>query len=210
MRLIDTDASATTMVVYELLRAMKAAITPEIASSLLTGIITDTGSFKYQNTTPKALQISSHLVDSGADIVKINEEVFENRSMASMKLLGIGLTNLRSIRDGEIIWSTLSLEDFNKAGASDEQSEGIIAHMRSIRGAKMVALLREIKENRVRVSLRAREPYSVSEIAQRFEGGGHRLAAGCSLQASLVESERIILEAIEQWMDSLTSTKTPV
>jgi len=202
VRLVDTSASATAEVAYRLLRAMRHPLTPDIATCLMTGIVTDTFSFKFPNTTPRTLRIASHLQAAGADISAINEQVFETRSFSSVKLLGLALATLQRTPDGSIAWGAISRKMFEEAGATDEETEGIVNFVRSIRGVRVAMLLRETPHHKVRVSLRSRGTINVAEIASRFGGGGHENAAGCTLEMSLSEAERTLVQEVQRWMGS--------
>lgn len=201
VRLIDTTAAATAEVTYRLLRAMNCPLTPEIATCLLTGIVTDTFSFKFPNTTPRTLRIASRLQAAGADISAINERVFETRSFSSVKLLGLALSTLQRTEDGAIAWAAISRRMFKEAGATDEETEGIVNFVRSIRGVRVAMLLRETPNQKVRVSLRSRGAINVAQIASQFGGGGHENAAGCTLEMSLEEAAQTLVREVLRWME---------
>lgn len=209
VRLIDTHAAATAVLIHRLLHHMKVTMTAEIATCLLTGIVTDTGSFKYPNTDPHALRIAAKLVEAGGQLAQIAEKVYESRSFESIALLGLAIRKLKSVNEGRLLWSSISLADFRQLGAGDEHSEGIVNYLRSAKTAEVTILFREIDRNRVRVSLRSREPWSVAEIAQQFGGGGHHRAAGCSFATSLENAETTLLKAVESWMGSSISSNRP-
>lgn len=206
LRLVDTQAAATAEIVYRLLRSMKHPISPEVATCLLTGIVTDTFSFKFPNTTPSSLRIAAQLNKSGADISDINEHVFEARTFSAVKLLGLALSTLQSTPDGKIAWVAISPDLFEKSGATDEETEGIVNYVRSIHGVEVAFLMREMHEKRVRVSLRSRGGVDVAAIARTFDGGGHENAAGCTLEMSLKNAEKTLLAEVQKWMVSSTST----
>ncbi len=200
LRLVDTRAAATAELAYKLIRALKVPLTPEIATCLMTGIVTDTFSFKFPNTTPQTLRIASVLQAHGANLSAINEEVFETRSFASVKLLGFALSTIQRTPDGRIAWVSVSRKAFEEAGAKEDETEGIVNFARSVRGVEVAMFLRETPNNKVRVSLRSRGKVNVAEIANRFGGGGHENAAGCTLETSLAEAEQLLLEEVRKWM----------
>lgn len=200
IRLVDTACAATTEVAYRLLRAMHHPITPDIATCLLTGIVTDTFSFKFPNTTPRTLRIASQLQSAGADISAINEQVFETRSFSAVKLLGLALSTLQRTEDGQIAWVTISQQMFAEANANEEETEGIVNFVRSIRGVRVAMLLRETPQQKVRVSLRSRDSVNVAQIASQFGGGGHENAAGCTLDLGLHESAQTLVREVRKWM----------
>lgn len=206
VRLVDESAAATAEIAYRLLRALRVPFTPEIATCLLTGIVTDTFSFKFPNTTPRTLRIAAHLQSCGADISEINEQVFETRSFSAVKLLGLALATLKRTEDGRIAWAVIPRSAFEEAGASEEETEGIVNFVRSIHGVQVAMLLRESPNRKIRVSLRSRGAINVAAIAQRFGGGGHENAAGCTLEMSMSEAEQTLLHEVQKWMACSTST----
>ncbi|MCS7065346.1 MAG: bifunctional oligoribonuclease/PAP phosphatase NrnA, partial [Fimbriimonadales bacterium] len=206
VRLVDTCAAATAEIAYRLLRALRVPFTPEIATCLLTGIVTDTFSFKFPNTTPHTLRIAAHLQRCGANISEINEQVFETRSFSAVKLLGLALATLKRTPDGQIAWAVIPRSAFEEAGASEEETEGIVNFVRSIHGVQVAMLLREAPNRKIRVSLRSRGAVNVALIAQHFGGGGHENAAGCTLEMSMSEAEQVLLQEVQKWMACSTST----
>ena len=203
--LVDTSAAATAEVVYRLLRFMRHPITPETATCLLTGIVTDTYSFKFPNTTPRTLRIAAALQQAGADLSYINEQVFETRSFSAVKLLGLALATLQRTEDGKIAWVSIPRSAFEAAGAHEEETEGIVNFVRSVRGVEVAMMLRESPNHKVRASLRSRGAVNVALLAQQFDGGGHENAAGCTLETSLSEAERILVAEAQRWMASSSS-----
>ncbi len=207
IRIQQPKASATAEIVYRLLKVMDVPITPAIATCLLTGIITDTGLYRYMNVSPSTFRLSAALMDAGASPSEIAEEVFERRSLASAKLLGRALERIQSEEDGRLVWSFIRYEDFQELNATDEDTEGIITQLRAVRGSVALALLREVKPGRVRVSVRSRdERIDVAKLAERFGGGGHRLAAGFWVEGSIEEAKEKVIGALREWMRCSTST----
>ncbi|MDM7461654.1 MAG: bifunctional oligoribonuclease/PAP phosphatase NrnA [bacterium] len=204
VRLVDTAAAATAELVYRLLRAMHVPLTPEIATCLLTGIVTDTFSFKFPNTTPRTLRIAAALQQAGADLSFINEQVFETRSFSAVKLLGLALSTLQRTSDGAIAWVAIPRRAFEEAHAHEEETEGIVNFVRSQRGEQVAMMLRDSPNGTVRASLRSRGKVTVAQLAQQFDGGGHENAAGCTLETSLAEAEMILVQEARRWMESST------
>jgi phosphoesterase RecJ-like protein len=201
VRLLDSAASATAEIIYDLLVALDAPMTADIATNLLTGVITDTGSFRYRSVTPRTLLIAADLVQAGAVPDVIAERVFDNKPFAAQKILGRALENMRRTEDGRVVWTYVSQADFAVTGATDVLTEGIVSDIRGVRGADMALFLRETPSGRFRVSLRSREPFDVSRIAAAFGGGGHRLAAGCTIDGPLASAEVRLVDAAVRHMD---------
>lgn len=195
IRLLESRSAATAEIVFDLVHALEIPISPEIATCLFTGIITDTGSFRFMNVTPRTLRIAASLIEAGAAPAVIAEQVFENRPFSATKLMGLALASLQSAPDGRIVWALVSKENFEKAQATDEETEGIINYVRGVRGADIALLFREAVKGKIRISLRSCEGVDVSKVAAQFGGGGHRMAAGCSFTGTLQEAEAALLPA---------------
>jgi phosphoesterase RecJ-like protein len=209
IRILDPKAAATAELVWLLIRALEKQSQPltneAIALCLMTALVTDTGSFRYRNVRPQTFRLAATLQQLGAHPAPIDELVFENRSFASIKLLGRALDSMQVTSDGSIAWARVTARDFEELGATDADTEGIVSHVRAVKEVRVGILFREIPGNKVRLSLRAREGADVNKIANVFGGGGHRLAAGCSLEPPLEEVERVVLaEAARQLANPLT------
>jgi phosphoesterase RecJ-like protein len=189
INLVVADASSTAEIVRDLLRELGVALTPEIAEALYIGLVTDTGRFQYSNTTPKALRLGAELIEAGADVHGIFQQVYENVKFAKLKLVGRALEHARLLDGGRVVVSYLLRSDFEDAGAQEPYSEGIIDYLRQVEGAELVALIRERPHDdgpAHRVSLRSSSDLvDVSAIARKSSGGGHRQAAGFSSDESL-------------------------
>ncbi|HET9094349.1 MAG TPA: DHH family phosphoesterase [Solirubrobacteraceae bacterium] len=190
---VDPRASCTAEIVWDLARALEVTLTPALASALYVGLITDTGCFMYENTTARAHLMAGELIEAGVDVHAIYQQVYEGVPFGKLALLARGLANAERYDDGRLTASWLSAEDFAAAGAEESYSEGVIDHLRAVRGTAMAALARDrlgggdgAPEPRVRkVSLRASDMrVDVSAIARAQGGGGHRAAAGFSTSLS--------------------------
>ena len=204
IRILDSRAAATAELVWPLLKRLSRAsardlIDTDVALCLMAGLITDTGSFRFPNVTPYSFELAAKFQRLGAEPAPINELVFETRSYASIKLLGRALDSLQVTPDGCVAWAHVTAEDLEEFNATDAETEGVVNHVRAIKGVQVGILFREMPGNQVRISLRAREGADVNKIANAFGGGGHRLAAGCSVAPPLVEAERVVVaEALRQ------------
>ena len=191
INLIVADASSTGEILYDLFGELGVELTPEIAEALYIALVTDTGRFQYTNTTPKALRIAAHLVEAGANVHQVFQDVYENVAFAKLKLLARALESARVYEGGRVIVADLERGDFAAAGAEEPFAEGIIDFLRSVEGAEIVALIREPPTQNGptrRVSLRTRGTgIDVSAIARKSGGGGHRQAAGFSSESSTDE-----------------------
>lgn len=193
---VDPDASATGVLVLQLVRALDAELTPEIARCLFVALSTDTGHFQYQNTNAQALRAAADCVEARIDVAQITEGLYRERPRAKTELLACALRSLRFERGGRLAYMQLSRADFERCGASDAMSEGLINYAIETQGVKVAFLARENGAG-VKFSLRSRPPYDVAAVCKRFGGGGHVFAAGCTIAASLDEAVSSMLAAID-------------
>jgi phosphoesterase RecJ-like protein len=196
VNLVVPDASSTGEVLRDVFRELDVRLTPEIAEALYIALVTDTGRFQYANTTPKTLRLAAELVESGADVHKVFQDVYESVQFAKLKLLARALDRARIHDGGRVVVSWLVRDDFADVGAEEPYSEGIIDFLRAVEGAELAALIREPPRDEGptrRVSLRSSiDGLDVSAIARSFGGGGHKQAAGFSSDASVDEITELI------------------
>src|SRR5215203_6826789 len=197
LNLVVGDASSTSEILRDLFTELGVELTPEIAEALYIALVTDTGRFQYTNTTPKALRLAAELVEAGADVHKIFQDVYESLQFAKLKLLARALERAQVYEGGRLVISYLLRGDFAEVGAAEPYSEGIIDYLRAVEGADMAALIREPPRSdgpARRVSLRASaDELDVSAIARASgAGGGHRQAAGFSSDESIEEITEFI------------------
>jgi bifunctional oligoribonuclease and PAP phosphatase NrnA len=200
VNLVVAEASSTGEVLADVFEELGVALTPEIAEALYIALVTDTGRFQYANTTPKALRLAAELVESGADVHRVFQGVYENVQFAKLKLLARALERARVLEGGEIVVSHLLRDDFEAVGASEPYSEGIIDVLRSVEGSAVSALIREPPRDGVparKVSLRSSvDEIDVSAIARKSGGGGHRGAAGFSSDLSVEDLTDFIVREV--------------
>jgi phosphoesterase RecJ-like protein len=196
VNLIVADASSTGEVLRDVFAELGVELTPEIAEPLYIALVTDTGRFQYTNTTPKALRLAAELVEAGADVHQVFQQVYESVEFAKLKLLARALERARVLEGGRIVVSYLVRTDFAEVGAPEAYSEGIIDYLRAVEGSELSALIREPPRDDGplrRVSLRASiDELDVSAIARTFGGGGHRQAAGFQSDATVDEITELI------------------
>ncbi len=205
INLIVADASSTGEVLRDVFRELDVKLTPEIAEALYVALVTDTGRFQYTNTTPKAHGLAKELLEAGADVHRVFQEVYESMELAKLKLLGRAIERVQVYEGGRIVISYLVRTDFAEVGAAEPYSEGIIDSLRAVDGAELAVLIREPPRSdgpTRRVSLRASvDELDVSLIARGAGGGGHRQAAGFSSEASVEEITEFIRGAYREQRD---------
>lgn len=196
VNLIVPDASSTGEILRDVIRGLGVELTPEIAEALYIAVVTDTGRFQYSNTSPKSLRLAAELVEAGADVHRVFQGIYENVAFAKLKLLARALERAEVLEGGRVIVSHLEREDFERAGAEEPFSEGIIDFLRAVEGAEIAALIRQPPTANGpgrRVSLRTTdEGMDVSAIARKSGGGGHKQAAGFPSEASVAEITEFI------------------
>ncbi len=189
--LVDTTASSTAEIVYQLATVLGGTITPDIASALYVGLVTDTGKFMYENTDAGTHRIAADLIEAGVDVDDTYRRLYEHVPIEKLKLISRALDKIQIECDGRLVVTYVTAADYEASGAGEEMTEGIIDHLRSIDGAKVAALIRD-QGSRGRaarkVSLRSSEgEVDVSAIARGNGGGGHKRAAGFSTDLELDE-----------------------
>ena len=193
LNLVRPEASSTSEIVYDLVTAEGRPLLPEVAWNLYTGILMDTGSFRFPNTTPNALRIASELVRAGADPARVAREVFDTQPQGKLKLLARVLSTLEFDAPGRVAEMVLTQAMFAETGTTAEDAEGFINYTASVEGVKVAVLYRQQGRDKWKVSFRGRVPndgspgINVARIAEELGGGGHRLAAGTTLLGSLEE-----------------------
>ncbi len=197
-RLVVPEASATAELIHDLLDACQVPLTPEMAQCLYTGLASDTGAFRYQNTTPKALRLAARLVDHGAKPSQVADWLYSRKSAGSLRILGLALASLESRADGQVCALTISRGMFDRAEASSEDADGIVQYAKSLTGARVGVLFQEFVPGQIRLSLRSDGTVDVNEVAGQFGGGGHRVAAGARLAGELSVVRETVLGALEQ------------
>ena len=202
VRIIDVSSAATAAILTRLLRTAGAKFTPDISTCLLTGIVTDTGSFRYRNTNPEALSAASFLLEHGGDINLVSEEIFQRKPLSSQRLLGHVLETMHLELDGQIAWSAVSLADFDWAQAKDEDTEGFVNELLFIESVRIATLFREPKPGKIRASLRSRGTLDVAAVARVFGGGGHKNAAGCTFDGSMEEAQQAVVKELKKCLAS--------
>ncbi|MBI2463325.1 DHH family phosphoesterase, partial [Candidatus Peregrinibacteria bacterium] len=205
INLVDVMASSTTEILFDLIKELKPGenfIDPDVATALLAGIITDTGSFQNANTTPKSLEYASDLVDLGARQQEIIKNVYKTKRLSTLKLWGKILTKMRSDEKYRFIWSSLTLEDFMETKSGPEETGDIIDElMTNAPGMEIALILKEREPEFISGSLRSTtDQVDVSKIAAAFGGGGHVRAAGFRVKGKNFETiEREVIDRIRQY-----------
>jgi phosphoesterase RecJ-like protein len=194
---IDAESPATGQIIFELITSEQLPFDRDIAENLYVAISTDTGSFQYPNTTARTFEIAAELVRAGIDVGGISQKLYENYPRRRVELLRELLDTMRFAADGKIASFKLSLETATRLGVLPEDNEGLIDHLRAIRGVVVAVFFEELSEGKVRVSMRSKDQAAdVCAICKQFGGGGHTLAAGARVRGTLGEVEERVLNAV--------------
>jgi phosphoesterase RecJ-like protein len=205
IQFVDTTACATAEIVYRLINALEIPFDKAIATSIYTGILTDTGSFRFSNTNQAAFAISKAMTDAGVEPHTVAQHVFGSYSLGRIKLLNMALNSIEISDNGKLSMMTVTRAMLNTTGTSTEDLDGMINYARRIEDVKVAALIHEIKNgggkftnmNRYHVSLRSDSSVDVARIAGKFGGGGHTSAAGFQIESTLVALQTKIIELAE-------------
>jgi phosphoesterase RecJ-like protein len=202
INLVDASASATGQVIYRLLRELGAPISPAVATDLYAALFTDTGGFRHENTTEASLRLAAALVAAGADPGWVALKSYKSRSLAQVRLEGMAVAQMHSEMDGRLLWSEVTDQMLEQAGADMQDSEGIIDALQSIATMQIAILFKEHTADRTKISVRSRDPIDATDVCTPFGGGGHRRAAGAEFGDPLPVAERKVLEVARRLIDS--------
>ncbi|MDU5951184.1 MAG: bifunctional oligoribonuclease/PAP phosphatase NrnA, partial [Paenibacillus macerans] len=195
VNLIVPYAAATAEILFDLIQFMGLELNEAIATALYTGLLTDTGGFRYSNTSPKVMATASKLLEYGVEGPGLSELLLEQMTLPQLRLLTRALNGLQLTEDGKISWVVVTDEDLKSAGAVHEDMEGIVNYPRNIQGVEVGLLFKVIDEQAVKVSMRSAGKVDVAKVAQSFGGGGHVRAAGARVEGTL---EAIVPRVVEQ------------
>lgn len=196
---VDPRASSAGEMVYRLFKEAGVRLTKETALCLYIAILTDTGSFNYDNTSGATHDIAAELLRYGLSPASVSESVYERKTPADIKLLGLVLTTLKVNKRGDVAYLDIRRSMIKKTGADLTKSEGLINYARSIGGVKIAVIFKEdVKDKgRINVSFRSKGDYNVNDVAAHFGGGGHVKASGCSVRGPLETVRKKVLAQVE-------------
>ena len=204
LRFIDADASSTCEILFELFDEEK--ISFDTAQCLYLGIVHDTGVFKHSNTTKKVMEIAGALLDKGVRPSRIIDETFYKKTYIQNQILGRALMESILLLDGQIIFSAIRKKDMDFYGVDGNDLDGVIDQLRVTEGVECALFLYEITEGQFKVSMRSNEKVDVRKIAEKFGGGGHVRAAGCSMSGNVRDIVNSITPFIEEQLEQETDS----
>src|SRR5213080_4492264 len=201
-RLVAPEAAATAELVFDLASALEWPLPPEAARALYVGLLTDTGAFRFANTSPRALRVAGALLERGVDPESIYESVYASAPEGRIRLMAEVLETLVVEPEIGLAWVTVPPDALHRHGATADDLDGIVEYPRSIAGVRLALLFRQIANGRIKVSFRSMGDVDVADLAHRFGGGGHKRAAGASLEGSIADVQRQVLGAARQYLAS--------
>lgn len=196
LNMVDGDASATAEIVFHLIERMDGDLSADSAACLYAGLVTDTGRFQYESTGPDVLRVAARLREHPFDHVRLTQALYEDNSLASLKLTGKLLDRAALVPEAGLVWTHLTRGDLEAAGVPIQETDDLIDAVRTTREADVAAVIKEQREEGLKVSLRSRGGTDVSAIAEGFGGGGHRLAAGYTSPTGLEETVSKLVDVL--------------
>jgi phosphoesterase RecJ-like protein len=198
VNVIDPDASAVGQMVMDMLDHFGYPITPTIATNLYVALLTDTGGFRHENTTPQALEDAARLAKLGADPGHIATMVYKMRPETTLKLSGLALATMRVEMQGKLAWAKVTRRMLREANAVMAESEGIIDTLNSIAGLELAIMFKEVSSDLTKISVRSRGAVDAAAMCALFGGGGHIRAAGAEIEKSMDEAVRTVLSVAKE------------
>ncbi len=197
--LVEPEMAACAEIIWELLLDLGAEPDEKMAEAVYVGVSTDTGCFRYANTTAHSFDTAADCAAAGADIFNWNMQIFETNSLAKLRLQGWVAEHAKLFCDGKLAICALPREVEENLGVDEDDMSNVSSFLRSIEGVRMAALLRETDSSFTKVSLRAVPGYDAASVCETFGGGGHAGAAGCSIKLSLQEAAAAMEKAMLHW-----------
>jgi phosphoesterase RecJ-like protein len=196
LNLIDAESPATAQVLCEIICALKWPLTAEIAANLYVGLMTDTGCFRYRQTTARSFEIAARLVAAGADPTALAEGCYQSFRMERVLLMREVLNSAHFANGNRIAWFYISPETYARSGAAPDETEGLIEYLQGVKTVEAAFVLETMPDGLTRASLRSRGRVDVQKICAEFGGGGHKLAAGLRTKLDPATLEKKLLDLI--------------
>ncbi len=195
---LDESAAAAGEVIYDILREMNIEITKDIAECIYLAVATDTGCFRYSNTTAKTFRTAADMADAGADVARINKIQFETKSKEYAAIEKMAISSMQTHFGGKCAVLAITNEMYTESNVSDSETQPLASLPRQIEGVYAGITIKEKKKGMCRISVRTNAPVNASKIASYLGGGGHSMAAGCSFEGSVEDATKTILAYTEK------------
>lgn len=197
---VDTKASSAAEIIFQLFKEMEIGFDKKAAVCLYVGMLTDTGSFRFSNTTSATLKACAELLELEIEPEKIANLLYDRRSFGAMRLLGHALINFKNDAAGRICWMKITPEMLKETGTTINECEDFIEFIRMIETVEVAVIFYCLDEHKVRVSFRSKGMVDVNKIASSFNGGGHKLASGAEIEGSIEIVEQMVIQKIKEQM----------
>lgn len=203
LNLVLDDAAATGEVVYRLFRHFDVVPDLEAALGMYVALVTDTGSFSYEATNAEAHEMAADLIRLGVQPGVVSRQLFEQVPLPELRIKSMGLARMQLAEGGRVAWTTITRTMLDEAGATEEHAEGLTERLRALQGVEVAFFIRETPQGTLKASLRSKQFVDVSRLAGKFGGGGHRRAAGCTLEGPMDMAVALLLEAISHELQAV-------
>ncbi len=197
------EACSTAELVYELIKEWDIELNAAIATNIYTGILTDTGSFHFDNTSSQSLKLAAQLVDLGVNPRYVAEQLYENMPASTLKLLAYGLEEMELSAEGQVASLVITRKLLEQSGAKAWETDNFINYPKSLKGVRVAILFQQIGDDYYKVSMRSKGEVNVAQLAQKFNGGGHYHAAGCRIRGSLAEVKQRVVDLAHNYSAGL-------
>lgn len=197
---VNSKKAAVGQIVYNITEELGITVDKASGMAIAAAIISDTGSFRYENTSAEVLNITSDLINKGIDLYKVNQYLFGQKSFNSTKLKGLALSTLEISKCGKIAWLKVDKKMLQQTESKPEMSSGLVNYARDIKGVEVGICFTYIQKNSTKVSFRSNNYCPVHEIAAKFTGGGHPRAAGCTINKPLKHSMKNVLNEVKKFV----------
>lgn len=205
----DTTACATGELVFDFGAVLGLTLTPEIANAIYVALVTDTGGFRYSNTTPRCHAVASQLLAAGVDPEAMYQRIYASVPVGRLHVLRDALATLEVDPAYGLTWISVGANALEEHGVRAEDLDGIAEHARSIAGTRMAIFFRDLGHNRVKISFRTTSPVDANAFAKQFGGGGHAKAAGAMVEGSLDTVQHDVISAARRFLDTTAPASAP-
>lgn len=200
LNMVDANAAATAEIIYQIIKIIGIEMDKDISECLYAAIVTDTGQFQYSNTTSITHQIAGDLINNGVNVSYMFERIYQNSSKEKVMLMKSALGTLEFHHDDRVSSISLTLEQMRAINAKDEDTDGLVNLARDIECVETAIFFKELEPGKIKVGLRSKKSVDVASVAQKFDGGGHVRAAGCTVSGTINEvKEKVIAAVIEEF-----------
>lgn len=198
LNLVDQKASSTAEILYELLRAAKCRFTKNLAMHLYVGIMTDTGSFRYENTRPRTHFIAGDLMRFRFSAAELYRKLYESIPHADVKTFTKVISRFDLLLDGQVVFLELSKKILSQFSDEFDIRDALFKFFRAMKGVEVLGIFTEVSLKKTRINFRSSRKVDVAQLAHRFAGGGHRRASGCTIERSMKEARRLVLDELKK------------